>query len=338
MKTRVSPLQRIVPFFFLLTALSVTIAAQNRSSISGMVFEAQTRQPLTDLYVELLDEFGMSLRRTRVESSGRFAFYDLSNGNFKVRVLTHGTNYREETKDAALGYATRDSRFGSDIVYLEFYLRLDPRKNKDRTTGSARAVFAQEVPEAALKLYKKADQQLKDKNNEGLETLKQAIEIFPTYYDALDRLGNEYVRRSEFTESAPYLIRAIDVNQRSFTSFYALGIVGYELKDLKAASDAFRAATIIDPQSPNAQAWYGKVLRLNGDYEAAEKALLAAKSLLPKNSQSAEIHWQLALLYEKTARYKEAANQLELYLTDEPKARDAEKIKKLIQQLRAKAG
>ena len=77
--------------------------------------------------------------------------------------------------------------------------------------------------------------------------------------------------------------------------------------------------------------------RINGDYAEAEKALLKAKSLSEATAPVSEVHWQLALLYEKMARYKDSADELERFLKLAPKTPDAEKIKKLIADLRAKA-
>jgi tetratricopeptide (TPR) repeat protein len=195
----------------------------------------------------------------------------------------------------------------------------------------------QEIPDEARKLYKKGVMQLEDKKDEGLDSLKRAIEIFPTYYDALDRLGTEYTVRKQYQAAAPYLVKAVEVNNRSYSSFYALGITSYSLKNYQAAAEALRAATELNPQSINAQLFYGLVLRVDGSFEKAEKALLQAKSLSEKSAPVSEIHWQLALLYQKTERYKEAADELEQYLKIERKAPNVEQIKKLIVELRAKA-
>lgn len=329
--------QSIVLFFIVISAATVA-QAQSNNSISGHIFDAQNRLPVGDLYVELLDQLGMSLRQTRIDSSGRFVFRGLRGGNFQVKVLTFGTNYKEEVQDVRLvTFSLGNGRYSSDMAFVQIYLKLDPRKVNVGSGGAATVIFAQEIPDDARKLYKKGISQLEDKKDAGLDLLKQAIEIFPTYYDALDRLGTEYVLRKQYEEAAPYLIRAVDVNKRSYSSFYALGLASYNLKNLTAASEALRAATTINPNSVNAQLFYGMVLRIDGSFEKAEKALLQAKSLSEKSSPSAEVHWQLALLYEKTARYKQAADELEQYLKIAPKTADAEKIKKLIADLRAKA-
>jgi Flp pilus assembly protein TadD len=337
MEFRKQLVQCFVFFLFLSCTVNIIQAQSLNNSISGMIFEAQGRQTVSGVYVELMNELGMSLRRIRVDSSGRFVFNGLSSGNFRVKVLTLGTNYREEVQEVSLVSIPRGGgRGSSDTIYVEFYLKLDPRKININNPGAATVVFAQDVPEAARKLYRKGVEQLEDKNDVGLETLKEAIDAFPTYYDALDRLGGEYVRRKQYGQAVPHLIKAIDVNQRSYTSFYALGIASFNLKDLNAASEALRGATMINPQSVNAQIFYGMLLRMRGNYELSEKALLQAKTIA-KERPVAEVHWQLGLLYEKTARYDKAADELTRYLEIEKEAPNAEQIKKLIEQFRAKA-
>jgi regulator of sirC expression with transglutaminase-like and TPR domain len=51
-------------------------------------------------------------------------------------------------------------------------------------------------------------------------------------------------------------------------------------------------------------------------------------------SKLADVHWQLALLFNQLKRFREAADQLELFLKVQPDARDAEQIRKLIQRFR----
>ncbi len=53
--------------------------------------------------------------------------------------------------------------------------------------------------------------------------------------------------------------------------------------------------------------------------------------------KSAEVHWQAAGLYHEQKRYKEAADEFELFLKVQPKSTDAVKIRELIRQLREKA-
>jgi tetratricopeptide (TPR) repeat protein len=331
-------IQKNVIFFLIIISAATIAQAQSNNSITGHVFDAQTRMPVTDLYVELRDRVGFSAGQMRVGSSGGFTFSGLRAGEYQLKILTFGTNYEEITQDVRLvSLPLGNGRYSPDRAYVDIYLKLDPKKINIGSGGPATVVFVQEVPGDARKLYKKGAKQLDDKKDEGLDSLKKAIEIFPTYYDALDRLGREYVLRKQFGEAVPFLTKAVDVNKRSYSSFYALGIANYNLKNLTAAEESLNSAITANPQSINAQLLYGIVLRIDGKYEQAEKELLKAKSLSEKSVPVAEVHWQLGLLYEKTGRFKEAADELEQFLKIEPKTQDAEKIKKLIADLRAKA-
>jgi regulator of sirC expression with transglutaminase-like and TPR domain len=75
-------------------------------------------------------------------------------------------------------------------------------------------------------------------------------------------------------------------------------------------------------------------LRRTGKLADAEAAFRRTSEI--SEGKLPEAHWQLALLLRDQKRYKEAADQLELFLKSRPDARDAEKIKQLIAELRVK--
>ena len=81
--------------------LSPLAIPQGRNSISGIVF-GESRTPVVDTYVQLLDENGTTITQTRTNGSGRFAFYGLSNGRFKVKVFPVGTDYMEQIQEVLL--------------------------------------------------------------------------------------------------------------------------------------------------------------------------------------------------------------------------------------------
>jgi tetratricopeptide (TPR) repeat protein len=296
--------------------------------VEGTVFDP-SRRPVPDIYVELQNENYSTVSRMRTDSTGHFSFIGYPSGHYNIKVLTSGTNYLEYTEAFELVSVVQG---GSDSFYRDIYLTIDKSKVNSGIAGITDVVFVQEVPQEARNLYKKG---LKDINesNKGFDEIKEALKVFPEYYDALNTLGREYVARKKYQESLEYLIRSIDINQRSFTSFYALAYACYQLNHRPEGLEAARAATIIQPNSVNAQLLYGTLLRLDGSYEKAEKVLLEAEKL-SKDRPVAEIHWQLALLYNKLGRNKEAADELSLYLKLEPDAPNKKEIQDLIAKLR----
>ena len=309
--------------------LSAAVSAQSTNRVEGMVWNPD-RRPMRDLYVEFQNENYYAVARVRTDSSGRFSFRGFPGGRYYVKVITSGTNYLEHTETVEVG--TMGTRSGSESVYLEINLKVDKRKVVSGVSEVTEVVFAQEVPEEARKLYKRGMKDLQ-KADTGLNELEKALKIFPTYFDALNAIGREYVLRKEYQKSLPYLIKAIEVNERSFSSFYALAYACHQLNHKIEALEAARGATILQPNSLNAQLLYGMLLRLDRSYEKAEAALLEAKKL-SKDRPVSEVHWQLALLYNKVGRNKEAASELETYLHLQPDARDRKEIEALITKLR----
>ena len=166
-----------------------------------------------------------------------------------------------------------------------------------------------------------------------------AIEKFPRYYYALERLGTEYIRlgRPEAFRAAEILLfAAVEVNTRGFKSWYGLAYARYSLGNTSGALEAVQKAIEINGYSADALLLSGSLLRSAKKYADAEKQLLKARDLAKETMP--QIHWELALLYgNHMQRYADAAKELKLYLKAQPNVKDAENIQKLIASFESKA-
>ena len=333
----------LLPASFLIAKASPpppwTTSIQGRNEITGTVF-SEVGRPVSDVYVELVTDLGSSLTRIRTTSSGRFTFSGLTNGNFKIRVLPYGTDYMEQTQEVTL-MTISPAQNASDRQHVQIYLRLNERARSGPFALVPAVIFAQEVPRAAERLYDEGVRYLAEKRErDGLDSLKRSLEIFPNYYLALDRLGQEYAFRGlndrKYLEAGFVLLtKAAEVNPKSFSSAFALGLAQYHLGMAKEAVESFRRATNLYGKAPDAFLWLGKALKKTSTLDQAEEALKRANELF--KGKSAEVHWQAAGLYHEQKRYKEAADEFELFLKVQPKSTDAAKIRELIRQLREKA-
>jgi Flp pilus assembly protein TadD len=324
----------------LLSSQTSSLYAQNGNSINGMVFGLE-RRPLSDVHVELLDELSRTIARTRTNASGRYIFNGLGPGRYGVRVMPFEIGYEEQEQTVEISNFSRSDGAGGtrltgfQSVQLDIYLR--PRKGNE-TTGPATAIFVQtDIPEQAKTLYEKGIKALDEKKDlEAFEHLKAALEIFPKYYAALERLGTEYIRLGYFEAAQVLLTLAVDVNPRGFKSWYGLSYSLYSLKRIGEASKAAEKALELNSASAEALLLSGVLLRQQGRIEEAQKQLLKAKQF--SNDRLPEVHRQLALLYvNNLKRYRDAVRELKLYLKVQPNASDAEGIKKLIKELEKKA-
>lgn len=313
--------------------------AQFGNTISGYVFGPQ-RQPVSDATVELYDDYSRSIGRTRTNASGRYLFNRLASGRFRVKVLSLGLDYEEQEQDVEIQNVTsKDSAgisttTGFDNVQRDFYLKM--RKGA-QSTNRLESVFVQEIPAQAKELYKKSIELLDNKKtDEGLKELKSAIEVFPDYYDALERLGTEYVKLQYFVPAQILLQKAVEVNPRSYKSWYGLAYALYSQNKLIDAIEAAERANSLNQFSVESPLLTGVLLRRTGKYEQSEKQLKKAKDL--SKGSVPEVHWQLALLYGNNLnRYREAANELKLFLKSSPNNKHSENIKKLIKQFEDKS-
>ncbi len=308
-----------------------TARAQTSNTIMGTVYDSQ-RQPVQDLWVEALDEANSQLGRTRTDASGRYSFNRLSSGIILIRVAGNGI-VRGETQRVELTPATGGS--GSTIETVDFYLK----PFSESGTATKAAAFAQEVPPAARTAYDDGVKLLSSDAQGGLAKLKEAIGLFPDYYAALSKYGLECVKQGQFEPAVGPLTKAIAVNPKGQDSYYALGVAQYQLKKLPESAETLKQMVKLDPQSPNtphARYFLGMALVKTGKPTEAEPELKQAYEQGRTNIPT-DVHMALAQIYGNSKRYKEAADQLELFLKETPDARDKERIKGLISQLRAKA-
>lgn len=315
-------------------ALRNSFFAQQQNSITGSVSD-QSRRPIANLRVELLDEVDGVLTATYTNSAGRYSFYRISTGTFQVRVLTSGTNYQGRTERVQIMGSLLGGR-GAQSEQIDFVLPLKKERGDGTSVGSRPGVvFVQEVPREARQAYDQALKEISSNSRDkGLVNLQRAIELFPDYYAALDLLGQEYIKRENYKAAQPVLTRAVSVNARGYSSWYALGYAQYKLRMLPAAVESINKAASINPESVNAQLLLGTLQRIQQQWQDAETHLNRAKSL--SKTGIAEVHWQLALLYNQTGRFAKAADELERFLKAQPDSRDAEKIRMLIAKLRSK--
>ncbi len=316
-------------FLVISTPLLLATPPVMAARIEGQIFD-ESRRPLADVYVELQNDVYSTLLTKKTDGTGRFTFIGLSVGRFRVRAFPVGKNLLEEVQDVEIIAGLTGTT--NDIIFLEFTLRPDKRFVNPIVEKAPEAVFVQDIPVEAKKAYTFGVSSLDKKDTSGLADLEKAIAMFPTYFDALSRLGKEYLIRANYEKAYPYLVRAIDVNPRSYSSFYGLGYAFYRLNQIAAALKAAQACTILNPESDQAHLLYGTLLRLGNNLVEAEKELLKAKTLGKR--PNAETHWQLALLYNHLNRNKEAVAELEIYLKLAPDTPDKKKVEGLIAKLK----
>lgn len=317
---------------FSLVMAVISVHSQGRgNTITGFVYDSQ-RNPVREIPVELMDEVNSVLQRVKTDSSGRYYFSGLSMGRFNIKVLPYGTDFEEQTQDIQVG-TMLGGRMVPETAQKDFYLKLR-KTTGNQITGT---IFAQEVPEDAKKLYEEAINNLQNKQSDaGISKLQEAVKTFPTYYLALERLGREYIYANKYENAIEVFSKAVETNNRSYTSWFGLGYANSSLHKPLPAIEALQKALVIQPNSIDTLLLLGSLHREVKQFAEAEKSLTQAKKL--DNKQNPDIYWNLALLYAyNLLNYSKAANELETFLEINKEYPNKDAIKKLIKQFRDKS-
>ena len=318
----------VVCLLFLITSLNGF--SQFRSTISGYVF-GTSRAPVDQVPVELRNDVNGVIGRTRTDSSGRFIFNGVPSGRLLVTVLPLGTNFEGQTKEVEIAGVGARGQLIPDNPQVDFYLK---EKKGTELAGGNEVVFAQEVPEEARRLFRAAISDLDGQRTEqGIGELKQAIEIFPTFFLALERLGAEQLKQERYEDAAKNLSASVSVNSRSFLSWYGLTYANFGLKKWDAVIESAEKALEIEKNSVNTLLLMGISQRNLRKFGEAERSLIRAKKV--DEGKTPDLYWNLALLYTyNLKKYQDAADALELYLKANPTIPDTTNVRKLIKQLR----
>ncbi|HKQ52917.1 MAG TPA: tetratricopeptide repeat protein, partial [Pyrinomonadaceae bacterium] len=173
------------------------------------------------------------------------------------------------------------------------------------------------------------------------------------YFDARFVLASEFARTGRFDEAIKHLDEARRVNPKDDRVYDLFARIMMEQRKYAVAARIFSEAARLNPTDPQYPLSQGAALIEQASaidpnrsqaakderafaLDEAEKALNRAATL--SNKKSAEVHRQLARLYEKKGDRARAADELEQYLRKTPGAKNAEAIREAIKKLREPAG
>lgn len=279
-----------------------------------------------------IDENFQPIRTIFVDGSGQFFVRGLSPGRYQFRVETTGTPYQPFETGWIELQALRMRPGGSENYPLDIVLKLKPNKPSE---ARAETVFVQNVPENARAFYESGAKSFREgQTDAGMTALKQALDLFPDYFQALELLGKEQIKAGFYKEGLPLLLRAVKVNPRAPGSHYALGVAYLKLGQVETAIESLKKAASFNQTNANTQMMLGLAFRQHNQLAEAEAAF--KKALQLGAAAAAEAHFYLAGVYEKQQRFAAAAAELELYLKEEKEVKDPDSIREMIRSLREK--
>jgi tetratricopeptide (TPR) repeat protein len=320
----------------LLWALGGPAAAQH-GMIRGKV-RAPSGATLTNVIVELWGSGG-NLGQTVTTNDGDFAFSGLNPEIYEI-VIRH-PGYQPVSEKAHFRFERNDAR--REVVTLDITLKPLAPATPATPPGVS---FAQEVPPAAREAFDKGLARLKeDKSAEGIALLKQAIQLFPDYFNAHFALGTELSKQNQPEAALQALERARQINDRDARVYHLFGILMARQGKFMVAEYAFREAIGRDPTNP--QSYFSRALallelalkepnQLRRDLKLAEAERDFNKALNLSGQKLAASYLHLARIHEQRGDRQAAARALETYLKLQPDDKHAPAIREAMGKLKEK--
>jgi Flp pilus assembly protein TadD len=175
----------------------------------------------------------------------------------------------------------------------------------------------------------------RNETDKAIDNLKRAVDLHPDFALALNELGVQYLRKGQLDKAAEVLTKALQLAPEAPEPSLNYGIVLLQQKKFADAEKQLRDAVKKNENAFTAHLYLGITLIHFKNYAEAETELRKAVTLGgPKASQA---HYYLGGLYWQTGSFKQAADELDMYLKLEPKAANAEKVRNTIKDLRSKS-
>lgn len=211
-------------------------------------------------------------------------------------------------------------------------IRLELKERTDAKPGVLNVEFAN-VPKPALIHYDNALELSKTNDHSGaIEELKLAIKEYPSFSQAFNELGVQYLKVNELEKADEAFQEAVKINPDAVSSLINRGITNVLMKRYGEAVPILRKSLQKKKDSAVAHYFLGQALANLGLFDDAEKELLTSLEL--GKEEMKEAHRILAIIYASRGAKQQAADQLDAYLKLAPNTPDAQKLRDKIQQLR----
>lgn len=323
---------------------ALVVSAQGGHTLQGRVVTPNGNQPDNPVKVTLTFN-GRRVYETFTDLSGRFSFAGIGAGTYQLTAEGDGKSFITTSVYAQV------SAFGSAPQSFRQDIQLRTLPGKALGPTGVISGFRQEIPKAARQAFDRSMKlSTEGKADAALEKMKEAVKEFPEYFEAHLQLGNQLMKSGRFDEAVSELDRAREINpkdERLYQSFglllmrqknYAVAVAVFSeasrLNPANAVNVLMKATALIhqayamDPSASEEAARDRQHIVNRADAAITEAAKLSDRKVKPD-------HLTFAMFYEMKGERSRSASELEAYLQENPKGRNAEDLRKLVEKLRS---
>jgi tetratricopeptide (TPR) repeat protein len=322
---------------FLVFACCSSAFAQGGHVLEGKVISPSGSQPANPVRVKLTFN-GRAINETFSDLSGRFSFPGLNRGRYQLTAEGDGVTFETTTIYADV------SAFGSSSQSFTQDIQLRPIAHKPAAQPGVINAFTQNVPEPARQALNSGIKLAEEgKTEAAIENMRNAIRIFPEYFDAHLQLGNTFLKLEQFNDAIAQLDLARQINPNDERAYQSFGLLLMKQKNFAVAVAVFAEAGRLNPANPTnavmrATALIHQAAGSNDDrtflLSRAEAAIVQAANLSENKLKPDSL--TLALFHELRGEPDRAAAELESYMQKSPQLKNSEALQNEIKRLREK--
>jgi predicted Zn-dependent protease len=304
--------------------------------IRGRVYFPNGTAMDTTIEIELQSTAYGTLKVT-TDAGGSYGFTNLGPGNYTV-VVNAGDQYEVARENVVIDPEVRTTlpviprtRVFTVPVYLQ------PRRSNhgDEKTGVVNAKWSL-IPKDAIHHYEKGNELAADKQLSKAEAeFRKSIEIAASFGPAHTALGKLLLTQGKIPESVSELELAVRSDPNDFDARFSYGVALMNSRAIDQAQKELNEAATLDKTAATPRYYLGLIFIQKKDLDDAQKELEAAKDLVGKKIFPL-LHRYLGGVYVLKGMNKQAVAELETYINQDPAARDGDRIKQTIADLKNK--
>lgn len=305
-----------------------TANAQGSSVIEGYVRDRHGKA-LADVTVVLKGGAGIQVDRVRTDQEGHYLFFQIGPGIYFITLEFKNTLEESRRVEFAANETGAHRR-------EDFTIENSIEPSAPGSTNPLEPVFLQQVPADAEQAYQKGMEHMQaGRRDEAVAAFELAAAKFPAYFNALNQLGLEYLRRGDVARAGTVCQRAVTVNKNSASARFGLGWAFYQAEKLNDAARELSAAVKLNPRVAESYWFLGMTEMERKRWAAAEQAFASFRKLYTRDDRPL-LHLYLTSVYDSLGRTTAAITSLETYLKLAPEKDRTTKLRELLEQLKRK--
>ncbi len=308
------------------------------NTIKGRIYTSNGKTIDTQIRVRL-ESVSFTEISLMTNQGGGFTFAGLSAGTYTI-VVDAGDNFEIARESISIDPDVQTPKTSIPILpvpktfSVPIYLRSKATtKKSDDHTGVVNVKYA-DAPPDAIKHYEKGLSLNKaNKDDEALSEFKQAISIYPALEPAYVESGKIYLKKSRLGDAIDAFSMAVRYDPKDFEAKLNYAVALYNDKRIDEAQKAFVEAIGLNASAVWPHYYLGMIFIQKKELDDAQAQMEQAKSL--KGDKNIPLlHRYLGGIYAAKRLNAKAVAELEKYIQLSPDAKDADRIKQTIAELK----